>query len=137
MSVAKHSTSERVDIAIGVVERDGKYLIGLRCEGGPLAGYWEFPGGKVSAGETPEDAACRECLEETGLEVQLTGSYPPADHDYPHCRVRLHFFACAPLAERSQLPSRFRWVSGDELRNYQFPPANRELLDMLIAGKSA
>ncbi len=123
--------SQRVEIAMAVVHRDGAFLIGLRAEGAPLAGYWEFPGGKVRAGETAEEAAVRECLEETGLEVRITGSYPSTRHDYAHANVALWFFAAAPCKQQKPLPDRFRWVPASELSNYQFPPANARLLERL------
>jgi 8-oxo-dGTP diphosphatase len=121
---------ERIDIAVAVVERDDQVLIGLRPEGAPLAGYWEFPGGKVADGETPEDAARRECWEETGVAVRITGDYGEATHEYPHGAIRLHFFAAEPIGEQ-RLPHRFRWVRRVELERYKFPPANARLLALL------
>ena len=118
---------------MAVVEHNGSYLIGLRPDGVPLAGYWEFPGGKVQDGELPEQAAVRECLEEAGLEVRVTGSYLPADHDYDYARVRLLFFACASGKQRRPLPRRFRWVPASELSHYRFPPANAALLGQLAS----
>ena len=67
-------------IAIAVVEHAGRYLIGRRPDGVPLAGLWEFPGGKVQLSETAEQAAERECLEETGLEVAVGEAYPAVVH---------------------------------------------------------
>ena len=127
------ASSSRIEIAIAVVEHAGKYLIGLRPEGVPLAGYWEFPGGKVHAGESPEAAAVRECLEETGLAVRVVRECPPANHEYEQAAVCLHFFACEPLerAALDTLPPRFRWVAESELGDYQFPPANAALLARL------
>ena len=81
-------------IAIAVVERNGRFLVGQRPPGKPLAGFAEFPGGRVEAGETPEQAAIRECFEETGLSVAVVGRYDGRLHDYAHDRVHLHFFAC-------------------------------------------
>lgn len=128
---SEEAARPRVPIAIAVVQRERQFLIGLRPEGVALAGYWEFPGGKVVSGETPAEGAIRECLEETGLAVRITGSYPTVDHDYPHAAVVLHFFACEPAGEVPQLPSRFRWVSAAELGDYSFPPANAALLDAI------
>ena len=122
-------------IAVAVVERRGQYLSGLRPDGATLAGYWEFPGGKVAPGETAEQAACRECLEETGLEVRVSGQYLTVDYSYPHGPVRLHFFACSPTAQRRPLPERFRWVATSQLHEYRFPPANAALLEQLLSGR--
>ena len=121
----------RHDIAVAVVERDGLVLIGLRGEGGPLAGFWEFPGGKVHEGESPEDAARRECWEETGVAIRVTGSYPVAEHDYPHGALRIHFLAAEPIGAAARLPERFRWVKREDLRDYRFPPATAEMLSEL------
>ncbi len=132
MTPEEHVATARLEIAVAVVERDGEVLIGLRPDGAPLGGYWEFPGGKVADGETPEDAARRECWEETGVAVKITGRYPGTTHDYPHASVRLNFLAAEPINEQ-RLPERFRWVRRDELDNYKFPPANATLLEQLRA----
>jgi 8-oxo-dGTP diphosphatase len=131
MTASDSGARPRQEIAIAVVERDGRYLIGQRDEDTVLAGYWEFPGGKIENGETPEAAAIRECLEETGLVVRVTGAYPTTSHDYQHASLRLHFLACEVVDVRSALPHRFRWASAVELASYRFPPANQTLLDQL------
>ncbi len=124
--------STPVEIAVAVVERDGMFLIGLRPAGVPLAGFWEFPGGKLQPGEAAADAAVRECLEETGLRVKVKREYPAVDHSYAHGELRLRFFACALMNEAALAGnSRFRWVPREELAKYEFPPANRELLAAL------
>jgi 8-oxo-dGTP diphosphatase len=133
-SAGEHAAAprSRQQIAVAVVEREGRYLIGLRPEGAPLAGYWEFPGGKVRVGETPEAAAARECLEETGLVVRVLREYPLVDHTYEHAAVCLHFFACEVVEQAvDSLPARFRWVTCAELSDYKFPPANAALLAQL------
>src|SRR5260221_14610842 len=98
-------------IAIAVVEHDDCFLIGQRPPGVPLAGLWEFPGGKIEPGETPEAAAVRECLEETGLIVEPLIHYPIHHHEYAHDSVELHFIGCRPFAEGPQMPrAPFRWM---------------------------
>jgi mutator protein MutT len=120
-------------IAIAVVEQQGQFLIGRREAGVALAGLWEFPGGKVEAGETPAAAAVRECREETGLSVVVVGEYDRARHSYAHGEVELHFFACRPV-EPGQTPhARFRWVAAAELSRYEFPAANAALVKRLAA----
>ena len=86
-------------IAVAVVRHGDCFLAGLRPEGVPLAGFWEFPGGKVEPLETPADAAVRECREEAGLDVRVVGEYPPVDFDYPHGSLHLRFFACVAVAD--------------------------------------
>ena len=118
-------------IAIAVVEHQGTFLIGQRPQGVPLAGLWEFPGGKVEPGESAADAACRECLEETGLAVEALREYPPHVQDYPHGRVELRFFACRPLRPAQVPTAPFRWVPRDELAKYEFPAGNARILEAL------
>lgn len=119
-------------IAIAVVEDEsGQVLIGLRPDGAPLAGYWEFPGGKVHAEETFEAAAVRECLEETGLEVEIAGEFPPAEFDYEHAAVQLRFFRCHLIDQTATPRNGFRWVMKSELGQYKFPEANGALIRLL------
>jgi 8-oxo-dGTP diphosphatase len=121
-------------IAVAVVEHEGHYLIGPRPEGVPLAGLWEFPGGKVEPGETAEQAAQRECLEETGIAITVGEAYPAVDHQYEHGHVRLIFFACRPL-DPICVPRRpFEWVPRSRLAEYRFPDANAALIAHLTAG---
>ena len=125
----------RVEIAIAVVLRGDQVLIGQRPAGVALAGLWEFPGGKVEPGETPAQAAERECREETGLSVTAVGEYPQVEHSYQHGDVRLHFMKCELCAAPNDSTPRapFRWVPRTELTNYEFPAANRALIQQLLA----
>ncbi len=85
--------SQRLEVAAAVIERpDGSFLMACRPEGKAYAGWWEFPGGKVEAGETARDALVRELQEELGIVV--TGAYPWISrfYDYPHAQVNLCFF---------------------------------------------
>lgn len=119
-------------IAIAVVEHEGCYLVGRRDKNAPVGGYWEFPGGKVLPSESLEQAARRECLEETGLAVEVGSSLGQREYAYAHDCVRLHFFRCIlrePQRAKPRAP--FRWVLADELDQYEFPPANAELIARL------
>src|SRR5690606_5744619 len=81
-----------VDVAVGLVfDRDGRVLLGRRPAGKPYAGWWEFPGGKVEAGESVAEALARELHEELGLVVRVSDPWIVREHSYPHARVRLHF----------------------------------------------
>jgi 8-oxo-dGTP diphosphatase len=133
MTAPRASSTLRVDVAIAVVENQGEFLIGQRPAGATLAGCWEFPGGKVEAGESPAEAAARECQEETGLVVRVVDQYPQKVHDYEHARVRLHFFACIPLEPAVPLANGFRWVRRADLAQHDFPPANAELIALLVS----
>jgi 8-oxo-dGTP diphosphatase len=83
---------EPVDVAVGVlIDADGRFLLTSRPEGKVYAGHWEFPGGKVEAGESIEQALRRELHEELGITIGATQPWRVTLHDYPHALVRLHF----------------------------------------------
>ncbi len=123
--------SRPVDIALAVVRHAGQVLIGRRPEGAPLAGMWEFPGGKVQPQESPEEAAVRECREETGMEIELRGRLATVEHEYGHGGVRLEFFAAEPLNPAQPPTAPFRWVPIADLARFRFPPANTTVLKSL------
>jgi 8-oxo-dGTP diphosphatase len=119
-------------IAISVVEHADCFLIGQRPSGVPLAGLWEFPGGKLEPGESEQQAAVRECLEETGLSIQANETYLVQEEEYPHGRVKLYFIACQLRSQKIGQPDPpFLWVPRHQLENYEFPAGNRELLRLL------
>jgi 8-oxo-dGTP diphosphatase len=81
-----------VDVAVGVlIDRDERFLLTSRPAGKVYAGYWEFPGGKLEAGETVEQALRRELHEELGITIGAVRPWQVELIDYPHARVRLHF----------------------------------------------
>ena len=80
------------EVAVGVVVRaDGSFLLGQRPVGKPYEGYWEFPGGKLEAGETVEQALRRELIEELGVTIGPASVWKVTEHDYPYALVRLHW----------------------------------------------
>jgi len=119
-----------VPIGIAVVEHEGRFLVGTRPEGAPLAGYAEFPGGKCLVTETPEQCAVRECQEETGLHVVVNRLLERVTYSYPHGEVELSFFLCTWDGKSAPTPP-FRWVECSELPALRFPEANRTLLRRL------
>ena len=119
-------------IAVAVVEWEDLFLVGPRPPDVPLAGLWEFPGGKVEADESPEAAVVRECREETGLDVEIVTPYPRNTQAYSHDTVDLHFFACRPLNAGQAPREPFRWVPRAELAQLEFPAGNRELIRLLL-----
>jgi mutator protein MutT len=118
-------------IAVAVVERDGKFLIGRRADDAVQGGLWEFPGGKIEPRETPAQAARRECLEETGLAVRIGEPYEGEVHDYGERVVQLHFFRATAESSNDEPHPPFRWVAREELGRYEFPVANRQLIELL------
>ena len=85
-------TREHTEVAVGILLRaDGAMLLATRPEGKPYAGYWEFPGGKIEAGETVQQALRRELIEELGITIGEAEVWKVTEHDYPHALVRLHW----------------------------------------------
>jgi 8-oxo-dGTP diphosphatase len=126
-----------IDVVAGVIRReDGRLLITQRLAEDTLGGYWEFPGGKVEPGEDLKTAIQRELKEEVGLETEIGLVIHHIVHPYPDRDVRLHFFAVRIVAGEPQKleVADLRWVAPCELLNYQFPEADRALIEQLRAG---
>lgn len=118
---------------VAAVLRDGRgrVLLAQRLPGGHHGGLWEFPGGKVELGETPEAALARELAEELGIEVVVGEEVLAVDHAYPHLRLRLTAYACTLVAgtPRALHCQDFAWVPPADLARYPMPEA-----DLPIAG---
>lgn len=94
-----------VEVAVGVLVReDGAFLLTSRPAGKPYAGYWEFPGGKLEAGETVAQALARELHEELGIDIENCTPWKSEQMDYPHALVNLHF--CKVTAWKGELVMR-------------------------------
>lgn len=128
-----------VRVAVGVVTRGGRVLATRRRDGQLLAGWWEFPGGKVEPGESVVDALIRELREEVGVEVAPVVALEEIMHTYPHARVHLHpFLARVVSGEPQPLEvAECRWVTRDELAVLAMLPGNKLLVDALLADWSA
>lgn len=121
------------EVAIGVLTGPQGVLIARRPARGVLGGLWEFPGGKIEAGESPAQALTREFDEELGLSVEVGPPLKPIEHAYAHGRVRLLPFWCHLTEGPPQTPvarqvEAVRWVAPRQLSEYSFPEANRGLL---------
>lgn len=122
--------------AVALIDRDGRILIAQRPEGKTLAGLWEFPGGKINAGETPEFALCRELEEELGIEVRECCFSPLAfaSHAYDDFHLLMPLYACrmwtgTPQPREGQA---LKWVLPTELYDYNMPPADLPLIPQII-----
>jgi len=121
--------------AVALVDRDGRVLLAQRPEGKSMAGLWEFPGGKVEPGETPEAALVRELHEELGIETWNSCLAPLtfASHSYAEFHLLMPLFVCRkwegiPQAHEGQT---LKWVRPAELRDYPMPPADIPLIPIL------
>jgi mutator protein MutT len=122
-----------IDVAAGLVERDGLILITQRKIGSHLAGLWEFPGGKREPAETWQDCLVRELHEELAITVTVGELRYETVHHYPEKSVRLRFYA-AVLISGEPRPvdcAAVAWVGPKDLPTYAFPEADRELVALL------
>lgn len=122
-------------VAVALIDNAGKILLARRPEGKKMAGMWEFPGGKVDPGETPEAALVRELREELGIEVAANDLAPFvfASHPYDNFHLLMPVFLCRrwqgqPAPKEGQA---LAWVAPDRLVEYPMPPADRPLIPML------
>jgi 8-oxo-dGTP diphosphatase len=123
-----------VDVAAAVILReDGSFLLGRRPPGTVYAGWWEFPGGKVEAGETPHDALVRELEEELGIVVQRAYPWIMREHVYAHAHVRLHFFRVVEWSGelRDLQHDALEWQRTDAVTVTPMLPANAPVLAAL------
>ncbi|HYV32886.1 MAG TPA: 8-oxo-dGTP diphosphatase MutT [Candidatus Binatia bacterium] len=122
-----------VEVAAGLVFRDGRLLITQRPASGHLAGLWEFPGGKREPNESFEQCLHRELQEELGIEVEIHEEVESITHDYPEKRVHLRFFRCSWKRHEPRAVGcpAFHWAGAKELAEYEFPAADARLVAKL------
>ncbi len=122
-----------IEVAAGLIQRDGRYLIARRKAGVHLAGYWEFPGGKREDGESLEECLRRELREELNVQVDIPVPYRIVRHEYPEKIVELHFFRCViESGEAEALDcAELRWVLPEDFNQFTFPPADGVILESL------
>jgi 8-oxo-dGTP diphosphatase len=118
--------------ACALIDVDGRVLLAQRPAGKPMAGLWEFPGGKVESGERPEDSLIRELKEELGIVVREACLAPLtfASHAYPEFHLLMPLFVCrrwdGTVTPREG--QRLAWVRPNRLREYPMPPADEPLI---------
>src|SRR5262245_33217090 len=142
LSVVTMARAEAVAIklvlvaACALVDTDGRVLIARRPEGKPMAGLWEFPGGKIEDGERPEETLIRELKEELGITVSDACLAPLAfaSHSYPDFHLLMPLYVCrrwdgTVIATEGQ---QLAWVKPNQLRKYEMPPADIPLISHLM-----
>ena len=122
-------------VACALVDADRRVLIAQRPEGKSLAGLWEFPGGKLEPGETPEEALIRELQEELGIETKTACLAPLsfASHSYENIHLLMPLYVCRKWqgAPRAIEHAALKWVRPQTLRDYPMPPADEPLIAAL------
>jgi 8-oxo-dGTP diphosphatase len=123
--------------ACALIDTDGRVLLAERPAGRPMAGLWEFPGGKVEAGERPEETLIRELKEELGISVEEACLAPLtfASHSYPEFHLLMPLFVCRRWEGMvtAQEGQKLAWVRPKRLRDYAMPPADPPLIAHLEA----
>lgn len=121
--------------AVTLIDPEGRILLAQRPEGKSMAGLWEFPGGKVEPGETPEEALIRELQEELGINTWRSCLAPLtfASHSYESFHLLMPLFACRkwegiPQAQEGQT---LKWVRAQNLKDFEMPPADIPLIPMI------
>ena len=130
-SYNQQANPKPLQVVVGVVKNSaGQILISLRGENLHQSGFWEFPGGKIEAGETVEQALARELKEELDITVCSASPLITINHKYPDLAVRLHVFSVETYsgAVKSGEGQPFLWVNPEDLVNYAFPAANRPII---------
>jgi 8-oxo-dGTP diphosphatase len=121
--------------AVALIDLDGRVLLAQRPEGKSLAGLWEFPGGKVEPGETPELALIRELKEELGIDTWASCLAPLtfASHTYPDFHLLMPLFACRKWQGivHGREGQTLAWVKPAAMRDYPMPPADTPLIPIL------
>jgi len=132
---SRHPLRTVLVAAVALIDADGRVLIAQRPPGKAMAGLWEFPGGKVQAGETPERALIRELKEELGVDVSESclGAFTFASHAYAEFHLLMPLYLCrkwqgTPTAHEH---TALKWVRADRLADYPMPPADVPLVAML------
>ena len=121
--------------AVALIDVDGRVLLAQRPQGKSMAGLWEFPGGKIEQGETPEEALIRELHEELGIDTWASCLAPWtfASHSYDDFHLMMPLFACrkwqgVPHAREGQV---LKWVKPNQMRDYPMPAADIPLISTL------
>ena len=122
-----------LNIAVAILRRQDRFLVANRPKGSHLEHRWEFPGGKIRAGETPQEAVRREAQEEVDVAILEEVLLHTEEHDYGDRSVRLHFFLAIEFegTAAGREGQEIRWVTLEELRGLEFPPANRNVIELL------
>lgn len=122
-----------IPVVAGFIRKDGKILVGQRPENNSLAGQWEFPGGKIESGETPEQALIRELNEELGIDAEVGDLKLACTHSYGDVGILILFYEInywkgEPRPIHHMM---LEWIHPEELKHRNIPEANRKILDRI------
>lgn len=126
-----------IQVVCGIIFNDDKVFITRRKEGKSLSGFWEFPGGKIEAGEFESEALIRELNEELDMEVEIIKRIGAFVHSYENFSLNLIGFNCNLIKWKGMLTDhdKAEWVLPDQLMNYKFAEADLPFIDIISRGK--
>ena len=133
MCMRAYERTIMVEVVAGLIWKDGKFMICQRPENKARALLWEFVGGKVEKGESREDALVRECKEELDVTVKPLDVFCTVDHVYPDITIRLVLFNAEIVSGEPELLEHadLKWIRAGEIDNYEFCPADKEILEKI------
>jgi len=125
-----------IEVVGAIIKNGDRYLVGQRAANKSQGGLWEFMGGKIEPGETPEQALARECREELDLEIENERIIDSVVHEYPEKTIRLTLIECTPKTGSVPRPNEhqsIRWLTREEMDVLDFAPADRDLIRKVFA----
>jgi len=133
--LTKQTQQIHIEMATGMLVKNGTVFIQQRNDDDIWGGLWEFPGGRLEPGEMPEQTVVREYDEETGFTVEICNKITTVVHYFTKYKVTLHCYLCK-LRQDSMLPQltaaqKYHWVTGDQLGNYGFPAGHRKMIEFI------
>ena len=123
---------KQIEVVAAIIQKDGRIFATQRGYG-DWKDWWEFPGGKMEAGETPEEALKREIREELSTEIQVDELFCTVEWDYPMFHLTMHCYLCSLLTEALHLNEHeaARWLAKEELDSVQWLPADVQIIERL------
>ena len=124
----------QIEVVAAIIRKEGRIFATQRGYG-EWKDWWEFPGGKTEAGETPEEALRREIREELSTEISVDEFFCTIDYDYPNFHLTMHCYLCSLLSDALHLNEHeaARWLAKDELKSVQWLPADESIIEKLKA----
>ena len=121
-----------IEVVAAIIEREGKIFATQRGYG-EWKDWWEFPGGKIDEGESPEDALKREIREELATEIEVGELFTTVEYDYPKFHLTMHCYMCTVVSGKLELLEHkdAKWLSRNELDTVKWLPADLSLIEML------
>ena len=131
--MTKQNQKPHIHVSAGLIRKHGKFLIAKRQKGSHLAGYWEFPGGKLEKGESPQDCLEREIEEELGIRIRAGQVLLTVEHAYEDKTISLYVMNGSVLSgqPRALECQAFKWVQIGDFQNFVFPPPDLKVIDYL------